>query len=205
MRVLLLSSVYPNAAQPAYGVFVRERARNLARHCQIRVVAPVPWFPFNRLIRGRRRALVSPRETDGDFEDTMALIESIGFDHSFSFIYSPRPGTPAAALPDDVPHGVKKARLARLQSRINDLAAAISRSMVGRIERVLVEKPSRKRPDQLSGRTENNRVVNFDADPALIGRFVEVEITEALPNSLRGRLVALHESHGSPAPTAHHA
>ena len=146
-----------------------------------------------------------PGETDADFEDTMALIEAVGFDHSFSFIYSPRPGTPAAEMPDDVPLGVKKARLARLQERINAMAADISRSMVGRVERVLVEKPSRKRPDQLSGRTGNNRVVNFDADPALIGRFVEVEITEALPNSLRGRLVAVEPGAGTEGPAAHYA
>jgi tRNA-2-methylthio-N6-dimethylallyladenosine synthase len=130
-----------------------------------------------------------PGETDADFEHTMALIEAVGFDHSFSFIYSQRPGTPAADLPDDVPLAVKKQRLARLQQRISDMAAGISASMVGNIERVLVEKPSRKRADQLSGRTGNNRVVNFDADPALIGQFVDVRITEALPNSLRGELV----------------
>jgi tRNA-2-methylthio-N6-dimethylallyladenosine synthase len=130
-----------------------------------------------------------PGETDADFEHTMALIEAVGFDHSFSFIYSQRPGTPAADLPDDVPLAVKKQRLARLQQRISDMAAGISATMVGNIERVLVEKPSRKRADQLSGRTENNRVVNFDADPALIGQFVDVRITEALPNSLRGELV----------------
>ena len=130
-----------------------------------------------------------PGETDADFEHTMALIEAVGFDHSFSFIYSQRPGTPAADLPDDVPLAVKKKRLARLQQRISDMAAGISASMVGNIERVLVEKPSRKRADQLSGRTGNNRVVNFDADPALIGQFVDVRITEALPNSLRGELV----------------
>ena len=131
-----------------------------------------------------------PGETEADFEQTMALIEAVGFDHSFSFVYSRRPGTPAAELPDDVPLAVKKRRLARLQARINAMAAEISRSMVGRIERVLVERASRKRADQLCGRTENNRVVNFDADPALIGRFVEVRITEALPNSLRGDVVA---------------
>jgi tRNA-2-methylthio-N6-dimethylallyladenosine synthase len=146
-----------------------------------------------------------PGETDADFEDTMSLIEAIVFDHSFSFVYSPRPGTPAAGLPDDVPAGAKKARLARLQARINEMAADISRSMVGRIERVLVEKPSRKRPDQLSGRTENNRVVNFDADVTLIGRFVEVEITEALPNSLRGRLVSVEEGAGTQTRAAHYA
>jgi tRNA-2-methylthio-N6-dimethylallyladenosine synthase len=146
-----------------------------------------------------------PGETDADFEDTMALIDSVGFDHSFSFIYSQRPGTPAAALPDDVPVEVKKSRLARLQARINEMAADISRTMVGRTERVLVEKPSRKRPEQLSGRTGNNRVVNFDADASLIGRFVEVEITEALPNSLRGRLVAVEEPAGVQAAAAHYA
>jgi tRNA-2-methylthio-N6-dimethylallyladenosine synthase len=146
-----------------------------------------------------------PGETDADFEDTMALIETIGFDQSFSFIYSPRPGTPAAEMPDDVPLEVKKARLARLQERINAMAADISRSMVGRTERVLIEKPSRKRPDQLSGRTGNNRVVNFDADPSLIGRFVEVEIIEALPNSLRGRLVAVEPDAGDEGPAVHYA
>jgi len=130
-----------------------------------------------------------PGETDADFEQTMTLIEEVGFDHSFSFIYSRRPGTPAAELPDDVPLQVKKQRLARLQQRISAMAAAISADMVGNIERILVEKPSRKRADQLSGRTGNNRVVNFDADPALIGQFVDVRITEALPNCLRGELV----------------
>jgi tRNA-2-methylthio-N6-dimethylallyladenosine synthase len=139
-----------------------------------------------------------PGETDADFEQTMALIEDVGFDHSFSFIYSPRPGTPAAELPDDVPLQVKKQRLARLQRRISEMAAAISADMVGNIERILVEKPSRKRADQLSGRTGNNRVVNFDADPALIGQFVDVRITEALPNSLRGELVAVGVSHAVP-------
>ena len=139
-----------------------------------------------------------PGETAADFEQTMALIEDIGFDHSFSFIYSQRPGTPAADLPDDVPLAEKKQRLNRLQQRINDMAAAISADMVGNIERILVEKPSRKRADQLSGRTGNNRVVNFDADPALIGQFVDVLITEALPNSLRGELVATGVGHAIP-------
>ena len=123
----------------------------------------------------------------------MELIETTGFDQSFSFIYSQRPGTPAAALPDDVSHEVKKQRLARLQQRITEMAAAISASMVGSVQRVLVEKPSRKDASQLSGRTENNRVVNFDADPGLIGQFVDVLITEALPNSLRGELVTAHQ------------
>ncbi|MCB1866674.1 MAG: tRNA (N6-isopentenyl adenosine(37)-C2)-methylthiotransferase MiaB [Chromatiales bacterium] len=129
-----------------------------------------------------------PGETDADFEATMALIEEIGFDQSFSFIYSARPGTPAAALPDDVPIEVKKARLARLQARIDAFAADISAAMVGSVERVLVDGPSRKDPLMLAGRTGNNRVVNFAGDPSLIGEFVEVRITEALPNSLRGRL-----------------
>ena len=130
-----------------------------------------------------------PGETETDFEQTMALIEDIGFDHSFSFIYSQRPGTPAAGFADDVSLADKKLRLARLQARISEMAAAISQHMVGNIERILVEKVSRKRTDQLSGRTENNRVVNFDAGPELIGQFVDVRITEALPNSLRGEIV----------------
>ncbi|SCZ51746.1 tRNA (N6-isopentenyl adenosine(37)-C2)-methylthiotransferase MiaB [Thiohalomonas denitrificans] len=127
-----------------------------------------------------------PGETDEDFEATMRLIEEVGFDHSFSFVYSPRPGTPAADLPDDVPLEVKKARLARLQATITTQARAISRGMVGSVQRILVEGPSRKDPDQLSGRTENNRVVNFPGDGSLVGQFVDVRITEALPNSLRG-------------------
>jgi tRNA-2-methylthio-N6-dimethylallyladenosine synthase len=137
-----------------------------------------------------------PGETDEDFEQTMALIETVGFDHSFSFIYSRRPGTPAADLPDDVPMAVKKLRLARLQARISAMAAGISAAMVGRVERVLVEQPSRKRAEQLCGRTENNRVVNFDADPAFIGRFAELRVTEALPNSLRGVVVATEAAPG---------
>ncbi len=134
-----------------------------------------------------------PGETEADFEQTMALIEEIGFDHSFSFIYSARPGTPAAALPDNVPLSVKKARLARLQARISDMANAISTAMVGSRQRILVERPSRKDPAIMAGRTENNRVVNFPADASLIGQFVDVIITEALPNSLRGELAATPE------------
>lgn len=130
-----------------------------------------------------------PGETDQDFERTMELIESVGFDHSFSFIYSARPGTPAADMPDDVPMAVKQARLERLQHRINDMAQVISRQMVGTVERVLVERNSRKDPRQLAGRTANNRVVNFDGPQELIGQFVDLKITEALPNSLRGELV----------------
>lgn len=130
-----------------------------------------------------------PGETDEDFEDTMDLIETLGFDQSYSFLYSPRPGTPAAEMEDSVPVEVKRARLARLQARINDQAAEISRGMLHSVQRVLVEGVSRKDYAQLSGRTENNRVVNFSGPSSLIGQFVEVLITEALPNSLRGRWV----------------
>jgi tRNA-2-methylthio-N6-dimethylallyladenosine synthase len=129
-----------------------------------------------------------PGETDSDFEATMDLIASIGFDQSFSFIYSARPGTPAAGLADDTPMETKKQRLQLLQARINQQAMEISCGMVGSVQSVLVEKPSKKDPRQLSGRTENMRWVNFDGDPSLIGGFVDVVITEALPNSLRGRL-----------------
>ena len=127
-----------------------------------------------------------PGETDQDFEDTMQLIETIGYDHSFSFIYSARPGTPASDLADDVPMPVKQERLARLQKRIIEMAAQISQDMIGTTQTVLVDRPARKDQSQISGRTENNRVVNFDGDHALIGEFVNVKINEALPNSLRG-------------------
>jgi len=130
-----------------------------------------------------------PGETDKEFMETMDLIAELRFDRSFSFIYSPRPGTPAADLPDDVPPEVKKERLARLQERLNQIAMDISRDMVGGVERVLVEGAARKNPErQVAGRTENNRVVNFDGELSLVGKFVDVEITEALPNSLRGVL-----------------
>ena len=128
-----------------------------------------------------------PGETDRDFEATMNLIADVGFDQSFSFIYSARPGTPAANLADVTPMAVKKERLQLLQARINQQAQAISEAMVGTTQRVLVEKISKKSTSQVSGRTENNRWVNFDGDPSLIGGFVDVDITEALPNSLRGR------------------
>ncbi len=131
-----------------------------------------------------------PGESDADHRATMDLIEALGFDHSFSFIYSARPGTPAAALPDDVPHAVKQQRLAELQRRIIEMTAAISASMVGTEQRVLVERLSKKDPAQVAGRTENNRWVNLTADPSVIGQFVTVRITEALPNSLRGELVS---------------
>ncbi len=130
-----------------------------------------------------------PGETDADFEATMNLIGDIGFDTSFSFIYSARPGTPAAELPDDVPLSVKKERLRILQQRISQNAQDISRKMVGSTQRILVDGFSKKDPGQLKGRTENNRVVNFACDDIdLIGDFVDVEIVEALPNSLRGGL-----------------
>lgn len=119
----------------------------------------------------------------------MNLIADIGFDQSFSFIYSARPGTPAASLADDTPMDVKKQRLQILQARINQQAMAISQGMVGTTQRVLVEKTSKKSASQVAGRTENNRWVNFDADASCIGQFADVVITEAPPNSLRGRLV----------------
>ncbi|WP_428101552.1 tRNA (N6-isopentenyl adenosine(37)-C2)-methylthiotransferase MiaB [Candidatus Rariloculus sp.] len=131
-----------------------------------------------------------PGETEADFEDTLELIRAVGFDQSFSFIYSARPGTPAAALDDPVPHEVKQSRLARLQALVNTQAAAISRDMVGTIQCILVEKMSKKSNRELAGRTENNRWVNFAADSRLVGQFVDVLITEALPNSLRGRLAS---------------
>ncbi len=131
-----------------------------------------------------------PGETDKDFEATLQLIEQVGFDHSFSFIFSPRPGTPAMDLPDDIPMQVKQDRLAQLQHRISEMAQQISRRMVGTVQRVLVERPARKDPAQLAGRTENNRVVNFDGPAELIGGFADIRITEALPNSLRGERVS---------------
>ena len=128
-----------------------------------------------------------PGETDADFQATMDLIHDIGFDTSFSFIYSARPGTPAADLPDDVPMDVKKQRLQLLQQRIVQHAQGISRRMVGSTQRILVDGFSKKDPGQLKGRTENNRVVNFRCDDTdLIGQFVDITITEALPNSLLG-------------------
>ncbi|MDD3519512.1 MAG: tRNA (N6-isopentenyl adenosine(37)-C2)-methylthiotransferase MiaB [Chromatiales bacterium] len=130
-----------------------------------------------------------PGETEADFQATLDLVEELGFDQSFSFVYSRRPGTPAANLPDDVPLEVKKQRLHVLQERINANAQAISRSMVGSVQNLLVKGPSRKDPTWLAGRTSNNRVVNFPGDAALIGRFADVTIDEALPNSLRGSLV----------------
>ncbi|MBS1219756.1 MAG: 2-methylthioadenine synthetase, partial [Proteobacteria bacterium] len=134
-----------------------------------------------------------PDETEQDFEATMNLIEELRFDNSFSFIYSARPGTPAAALPDDVSLDEKKARLARLQARIGEFTAAYSQAMVGTVQRVLVDRPSRKDAQEMAGRTDNNRVVNFAADPAVLGEFVNVRITAALPNSLRGEFLGMAE------------
>ena len=131
-----------------------------------------------------------PGETEADFRQTLDLIADVGFDQSFSLIYSRRPGTPAAALPDEVPHEMKQERLATLQAQLNTQARRISEGMVGSTQRVLVEKPSRRDPRQLAGRTENMRWVNFDGPAALVDRFADVCITEAMPNSLRGRLVA---------------
>lgn len=130
-----------------------------------------------------------PGETDKDFQDTMDLVHEIGFDTSFSFIYSPRPGTPAANLPDDTPMEVKKQRLQILQNRLLMNAARYSESMIGSTQKILVTGFSKKSSQQLSGRTECNRVVNFDGPSHLIGQFIDVQISDALPNSLRGRLL----------------
>ena len=130
-----------------------------------------------------------PGETDADFEKTMKLIEDVGFDQSYSFIYSRRPGTPAADLHDDVSEADKHARLTRLQQHINQHSLTISQSMVGSTQRILVTGPSRKNPNELTGKTENMRQVNFEGPARLIGEFVDVMITEAFSNSLRGRVI----------------
>ena len=140
-----------------------------------------------------------PGETEADFAHTLKLVEDVRFDGSFSFIYSPRPGTPAANLPDGTPHAVKLERLQRLQKRLQELSEEYSRAMVGTRQRVLVEGASRKDIAELAGRTENNRVVNFAGHPGMVGRYVEVEITAALPHSLRGR-VATPDSRGTRVP-----
>ena len=130
-----------------------------------------------------------PGETEEDFEATLRLLEEINYDHSFSFVYSPRPGTPAAGLADDLSQEAKLQRLYRLQAQLDKQVRAYSEAMVGTVQRVLVEGPSKKDPNELMGRTENNRVVNFAAPARLIGHFVEVTITRALPNSLRGEVL----------------
>ncbi len=134
-----------------------------------------------------------PGETDADFEQTMDLIRDLGFDQSFSFIYSARPGTPAASLQDPTPPETKKKRLAELQKTISAQAFAISESMIGSTQRILVERASSRNENEMAGRTENNRVVNFPADESLIGKFVDVVITEARPNSLRGEFVEIND------------
>jgi len=154
---------------------------------------------YKSIVRGLRKARPGisissdfivgfPGETDADFEATLKLVDDIGFDGSFSFVFSPRPGTPAAELPDATPHEVKLERLQRLQARIEDQAQAISRAMVGSEQRVLVTGASRKNARELAGRTDNNRVVNFEGGPGLAGCFVDVNITAALPHSLRGEI-----------------
>ncbi|MEG3050555.1 MAG: tRNA (N6-isopentenyl adenosine(37)-C2)-methylthiotransferase MiaB, partial [Thermomonas sp.] len=132
-----------------------------------------------------------PGETDADFDKTMKLIEDVGFDQSFSFIYSRRPGTPAADLEDSVSDAEKHARLNRLQQHINAHAMGISQAMVGSVQTVLVEGPSRKNPNELTGKTENMRSVNFPGHARLVGQFVDVVVTEALSNSLRGRVATI--------------
>jgi tRNA-2-methylthio-N6-dimethylallyladenosine synthase len=143
-----------------------------------------------------------PGETEAEFEKTMKLIEDIGFDQSFSFVYSARPGTPAANLPDDTPEGEKKARLYRLQAAIEANARAISKAMIGSVQSVLVEGPSKKNPDELTGRTENMRYVNFPGPARFSGQFVDVLITEAMSNSLRGRVHVMPERANAPAQDA---
>ncbi len=130
-----------------------------------------------------------PGETESDFQKTMDLVRQIGFDQSFSFVYSRRPGTPAADLQDDTPQAEKLDRLHRLQALINEQAAAISAAMVGSTQRLLVEGPSRRDPREMRGRTENNRIVNFAGHPRLIGHMVDVRITQALSNTLRGEII----------------
>ncbi len=139
-----------------------------------------------------------PGETDQDFDATLALVDAVRFDHSYSFLYSPRPGTPAAALPDDVPETVKRARLHELQRRLEIHAARYARAEVGTLQRVLVQGPARKGSGILTARNDSNRAVNFPGDAVLIGQFVAVQIEEAMPNSLRASLAA------APRLAAHH-
>jgi len=134
-----------------------------------------------------------PGETCDDFKQTLALVKELKYDRSFSFIYSQRPGTPASSLPDDVELSMKKRRLQALQAMLNEQTAEISQGMVGTVQKVLVESLSRNSANEVSGRTENNRVVNFEGAPELIGQFVEVEVLEAYTNSLKGKLLATPE------------
>lgn len=137
-----------------------------------------------------------PGETQEDFDNTMKLIADVNFDMSYSFVFSARPGTPAADMPDDVPEEEKKQRLYLLQERINQQAMRFSRQMLGTVQRILVEGPSRKDIMELTGRTENNRVVNFEGTPEMIGKFVDVEITDVYTNSLRGKVVRTEDEMG---------
>lgn len=134
-----------------------------------------------------------PGETEEDFEQTMKLIADVNFDVSYSFVYSARPGTPAADMEDNVPEEEKKERLYRLQQRINQQALQFSRQMLGTVQRILVEGPSKKDKMELTGRTENNRIVNFEGQPSMIGQFVDVEITDVYTNSLRGKVVRVEQ------------
>jgi tRNA-2-methylthio-N6-dimethylallyladenosine synthase len=142
-----------------------------------------------------------PGETEADFEKTLELVAEIGFDASFSFVYSRRPGTPAADLADDMPQSVKLERLQRLQQVLNEHVARISESMVGTTQAILVEGPSRRDATELMGRTGNNRIVNFRGAQRLVGRMIDVRVTEALPHSLRGELL-LREQEGPSSPRA---
>jgi len=143
-----------------------------------------------------------PGETERDFEATLSLIRDVGFDQSFSFIYSRRPGTPAAALPDEVAPALKQQRLVRLQAQLEAQAQRISQGMVGSVQRVLIERPAKKDARELAGRTANNRWVNFAGPAQLIGRFAEVTVTQALAHSLRGRLTAASALESGAAPVA---
>jgi len=134
-----------------------------------------------------------PGETEQDFEATLKLIDEIGFDNSFSYVFSPRPGTPAAEMRDDTPHEVKAARLKRLQDRITEQESGVAQSMLGSVQRVLVEGVSKKDVLELAGRTDNNRVINFRGSPGMIGRFVEVTVTEVVRHTLRGELAGKRE------------
>jgi tRNA-2-methylthio-N6-dimethylallyladenosine synthase len=132
-----------------------------------------------------------PGETEADFEATLKLIEDIGFDNSFSYLYSPRPGTPAAEMHDDTPLEVKSARLKRLQDKLSSLEDGVGQAMLGSVQRVLVEGISKKDLLEMAGRTDNNRVINFRGSPGMIGRFVDVKVTEVVRHTLRGELAGM--------------
>ena len=149
---------------------------------QIRERAPLAGVRSNFIVG-------FPGESEVDFEKTMQLIEDIGYDTSFSFVYSKRPGTPAAELQDDTPTAVKLERLQKLQKKIESQAKQISQQMVGTIQKVLVEGKSKRDPNELSGRTENYKVVNFSGNERLIGQIIDIEIVDCMPNSLRGNIV----------------